>query len=102
MEIGTTYIPPSLILTFLGLGVLFVLCYRRRVTHDGQWELGDKKRHAWTDKLTGTSFATKHRVLMPNELGSRRQKFGKPVWSWPITIVVLALVALTLHGIGII
>ncbi|MCH7492751.1 hypothetical protein IID19_04190 [Patescibacteria group bacterium] len=102
MDIGSIYIPEVLLYLFLGLAVLFILCYRRRVTHDGQWELGDKKSHAWTDELTGTSFATKYRVLMPNELGSRRQKFGKPVWSWPITIVVLALVALTLHGIGII
>ncbi len=100
MQIGSLTIPPLLV-ALLGLLVVFgILSFFRRVTHDGKWEMGTHSRHAWTDKCTGTSFASTRRVLMPNELGSRRAKFGKSTWSWPITVVVLGLIGLALHAFG--
>lgn len=100
MQIGTLTIHPLVLLICGLLIVFFYLAFRRRVTHDGQWELSSGKKQAWTDKCTGTSFASDHRVLMPGELSGRRKKFGKPAWSWPITIVVLAMIVIALRAFG--
>jgi len=101
MQIGSFTIPPALIGIIILLILFFILAYRRRVKRDGIWELGDQKRTAWTDKgVTGTSFAG-HRILRINELGSRREKFGKPAWSWSITTVVIVMVTMFLIAIDV-
>ena len=90
------------LVTVIALLVVFTLVTigtRRLIVYNGKQEGVKRNFHIFTiDNGHGTSFASKHRILRPNELASRRRKFGQPIWSWPITVIGALLV---LYALGL-
>jgi len=75
---------PTLLLTF------FCLVSRRRLIYNGRQETINPsiRKFVFTDSVTGSTFYSKSPIIGLNKMAAHRKKFGKPAWSWSITIIV--------------
>ena len=84
---------PAVPLVVVFLVVIVIVTFKRTVIYNGKWETTKGNAYTYTDRATGSTFLSPSRIIGVNMLGSRRKKFGKPVWSLTLTLFWLAVAA---------
>lgn len=82
------------------LAVIFIIAKRRTLVYNGPWETKRGKGYTYTDQVTGTTFISWTRILMPGILSRSRQKFGKASWSLLLTVLWLAVIAMFIYSLS--
>ena len=91
---------PAVVVILGFLVVIFIIAKGRTVVYNGPWETKRGKAYTYTDRATGSTFLSPSRIIGVNMLGSRREKFGKPAWSFSITLLWVAVIGIIICALS--